>query len=101
MKPPKLSARILSALELQPMTLRQLCTVLTSPYPYTRNMLSEMQQSGMVASCGGVKRSTAGRPEKLYVVNSASREVYDPYVRPCEVVPVSESGGALHTRGML
>jgi hypothetical protein len=70
MRPPKLMSRILGALSLQPMTLRQLCTVLTSPYPYTRNMLEEMRQSGMVVGAGRLRGGTSGRPESVYAVNS-------------------------------
>ncbi len=89
MKPPKLMSRILGALQLQPMTLRQLCTVLTSPYPYTRNMLEEMRQSGMVIGAGRLREGISGRPQSVYAVNSGVGG--DPLHRP-EAVPSFRNG---------
>lgn len=70
MKPPKLMSRILGALQLQPMTLRQLAQVLSCPFRSVRALVWGMVRDGYLVVVGLIP-TRGGRPKNLYAVNSA------------------------------
>lgn len=65
MNPQPLRIRILRALELSPMTVRDLARCLCAPEASVRTWVRDMDRAGAVACCGRVKPMHA-RPWNVY-----------------------------------